>query len=831
MRATLVPSYGKTTFCRKGCWLASSLASGAFWLPSNGLLSIFGGIILGNGNKEIGFLLLQGFLLALATLSLMIFLWLPQKRFLYFFLLMVGYLLYDVFIHPQDILFQEFPFLKPWHYQLVQLALMIVLYSGAKFIAEIVGLSSFSPRGARWLDIFLWIIVAWQAIGVLASLAVDGWQAWPRGAAASIRLLHTLVGLSLTAIGFGVVILLPIVGFIRKVPFAWLLSLAAITLASGFMAHVLHNLIAAAGLAGLTQAAMPAEIDNLYSLIKIGEIAFITLFAAFAGAKAHQVSLQQQQAFIDHTEASSLRQLDQAKTQSYVNITHEFRTPITLIIGMAKKVRENPERWFREGLDLIGQNAYKLLNLVNQMLDLSKLERGGMGVENRQGDIIAFLRALLGPFTWYARTKNIQLHFQAAEAQIIMDFDAEKMTQICTNLLSNALKFTPQGGQIFFLAAMQLEKEQPYLLLKVRDTGTGIAPDHLPFIFDRFFSAVPVPQTEAWQGAGIGLAMVKALVSLLRGEIAVQSRLGEGTAFEVKLPISRQARPYEQALQDDFGQWAAEFMPFGYSLPQDAKPPCPAANLPIALLVEDNPYALAYLKACLEGQCQPLTAENGAQGLELALEHIPDIIICDVMMPVMDGFELLKRVKADQRTSHIPVILLTARVDTASRLEGFNRGADVFLPKPYSEEELLLQVRNLIALRRKLQERYAKPMAIMAMEETDPFRAEDIFMQELQAILEANLGNECFGIADLYRALGMSRAQLYRKFQVLTNLTLNQYIRSFRLHKAKEMLESGSLNVTQAAQETGFKNQSHFSRSFVEEFGFPPSSIRKKKTP
>lgn len=777
-------------------------------------------------------LLFQGFFFALTLLSFVIYLWLPQKRFFYFCLLVAGCLIYDLSVYPQDTLFQLLPLLKTWQFPITQLAQTIIMIGAVKFVSLYVGFPGTSTRSARWLNYFLFGTLAWHALGVFSGLITVELGPWlhcpPETVRALIR-LHTRIGLLLAAIGFSMAIAIPAIGIFKKANQAWLLTLSIIPLASGFIVNEVYLLSFLTPNANLPEILMSASFNYIYPFIQVGELAFITFFVALIGVKAHQMIQKEHQALLDHTEAVSLRQLDQAKTRFYTNISHEFRTPITLIMGMARKVRENPEQWFREGLEIIVQNSQRLLNLTNQMLDLSKLEGGTLAIHNRQGDIIAFFRALLEPFAWYAQAKNIQLHFLPGQEEIIMDFDSEKLTNICSNLLSNAINFTPGGGQIYFQVATQSVQGKPYLIIKVKDTGIGIAPEHLPFIFDRFFSAPTVPQAADWQGVGIGLALVKELTHLLNGEINVESQLGRGSVFTLQLPLLRHATLQHQPEQMDFKQWVAGVLPLEKKSPVDAPTAQPKSSLSIALVVEDKPDAVAYLKACLEGEYQVKTAENGAQGLEQALCFIPDIIICDVMMPVMDGFEMLERVKNDKRTSHIPIILLTARVDAASRLIGLEKGADAYLPKPFDDIELLLHARKLIALRKKLQERYAQPSTLIELSDDKILQTEDRFILEVHNVLETNLGEESFGIPDLCQALAMSRAQLYRKFHALTNQPVSRYIRSFRLHKAKGLLETSSLNVTQVAVEVGFKSQSYFSRAFVEEFGFAPSTIRKKR--
>ncbi|NUO02632.1 MAG: helix-turn-helix domain-containing protein [Saprospiraceae bacterium] len=522
-----------------------------------------------------------------------------------------------------------------------------------------------------------------------------------------------------------------------------------------------------------------------------------------------------QSIFYEKEETKRLQELDDVKTKLYANITHEFRTPLTLILGMADQMEAAPKTWLKEGAASIRRNSNHLLHLVNQMLDLSKLESGALSVHLIQSDIVFYLKYLLESFRSGAAGKKLTLQFLSNKDHFLMDYDAEKLLHIVSNLLMNALKFTPEGGKITLsVTANEANKK---LDIRVKDTGVGISAEALPYIFDRFFS----DGGDATPGTGLGLTLTRELVKLLGGSLDVQSEQGKGAEFRVQLPVWNNAPLEETQLFD--------LVPNLETLPGDALPPPMhhkrLANLPLLLIVEDHQEVIHYLMSLLGKAYHIEFALNGASGLEKALTIIPDIIICDVMMPVMDGFALLENLKKDQRTSHIPVVMLTAKADVASRLSGLERGADAFIAKPFHQTELLVELKKLIGLRKVLQARYSStepppPSTDKAVQQ------EDAFMQKVREVLEANVSDEDFGIPQLCKALAMSRAQLYRKFDALTDLPVHQYMRNLRLRKAKTLLETTDLNVTEVALEVGFKNLSHFSRSFSEEFGVSPSSMK-----
>ena len=564
---------------------------------------------------------------------------------------------------------------------------------------------------------------------------------------------------------------------------------------------------------------VPAEMTSSVNI----SLFVINLLWISGFAMTFVMSFIKQGIRLEKLEADRLKELDQAKTRLYTNITHEFRTPLTIIKGMSDLIRNEPDKWLEEGCEKIDKNSGILLNLVNQMLDLSKLEAGAMPVKMIRADINNYIKFIIGLFQSVAECKKISMDFRPCEDFPVIDFDPDKLMQIVSNLLSNALKFTQEGGHVDVSTTLTDKNE---FKICVSDNGKGIHEDYLPYIFDRFYR---INETEAFDvpGSGLGLSLTRELVKLVNGDITVESTYGQGTKFTIALPVTYNASPDNSPVLDGFkGSLSGYIIPFD----EKNKPPLEAdddhGSKPVLLIVEDNNDVVYYLHALLENDYQIFTAVNGEDGCNKAFRLVPDIIISDIMMPVMDGIEMLDRLKKDLRTSHIPVVVLTAKADIASRLNGLERGADAYLVKPFNKEELMVQLRSLIGLRERLLERYSAIDNLNYSEDKE-FQREDEFMKKIREILNANLDNEKFDIQMMCREISMSRTQLYRKFRSLTDKTITEYLRSIRLHRARELLLTSDMTVAEVAYRTGFKNLSHFSRVFTREFKVNPSDSRK----
>jgi signal transduction histidine kinase/DNA-binding response OmpR family regulator len=451
-----------------------------------------------------------------------------------------------------------------------------------------------------------------------------------------------------------------------------------------------------------------------------------------------------QQRNLDELETRHLKEINEMKDRLFTNITHEFRTPLTVIQGMADLIRTQPEQWVEQGTKKIKMNSNILLRMVNQMLGLAKIDAGIMKVTLARRDIIRYLAFLVEMFRSEAVRRKIDLKFISADNHFEMDFDDDKLMHIISNLVSNALKFTPEGGSVV-VGTNVLENGEVFTI-SVRDTGIGIAKDHIDHLFSRFFQ---VKNGISEGGIGLGLAFTKEMTELMNGSIYVESLPGIGTEFIVNLPVTRNA-----TLADSQESYLPRQAPVEHGIVSISR----SSEAPLLLIVEDNSDVIQYLNAILNMEYRIEVAGNGKSGMEKALEIIPDIILSDVIMPVMDGIALLGKMKNDIRTSHIPVVLLTAKADIESRLAGLERGADAYLAKPFDERELHIQLKNLVDQRKKLHERYASYDPLPKTSDISILK-EDEFMIKVKQLLEANLGNDEFGITQLCRELAVSHAQ------------------------------------------------------------------------
>ncbi len=521
-------------------------------------------------------------------------------------------------------------------------------------------------------------------------------------------------------------------------------------------------------------------------------------------------------------ESKRIKTLDDLKTRFYTHIAHEFRTPLSIISGMADQMKSDPDRWLLSGHEMIKRNSQNLISLTNRLLDLSKLEDRSMPLHLVHEDMVLYMRYLVESFHSMADLNEIELSFSAKPEEIYMDLDPDKIRDILSNLISNALKFTPKGGSVA-VSLNRMEKESaPFIRLRVADTGVGIPENEQDMVFNRYFQARNhlVNHTE---GTGLGLALTRELVRLMGGNISVSSTLGKGSVFKVDLPINMQAKPVSLP---PIGQTENIPPKVAYrktSRDENYRITAPHMKL---LLVDDNADVIRYLRSLLEKDYSIDTASNGAEGFQKAIKSIPDLIISDVMMPGLNGLDFSRKLKADLRTSHIPIVLLTARADFDSRIEGLSSGADAYLSKPFNKRELFVRIDKLIDLRKGLQQRYvALAGRKVRREETHGgvHQREDAFMHQVRELLESHLSDEEFGITQLCDALAMSRSQLYRKFSALSDMTVNQFIIALRLEKARQLLANSDLNVSEVAYDTGFKHPAHFSRAFADRFGYPPS--------
>ncbi len=553
-----------------------------------------------------------------------------------------------------------------------------------------------------------------------------------------------------------------------------------------------------------------------------------------------------QQLLLEQREAATLREMDALKSGFFANVTHEFRTPLTIILNATENLAAtSPTPGQQTQVATIQRHAHQLLRLITETLDMARLDAGKLEPAIQVGDPMAFMRQVVNQFGGLARQGGIDLIWTTNERsdgltvtasdERLYRFDADKWEKIAYNLLANALKFTPKGGQVHVTGHIRADDR---FVLRVADTGIGIAADQLPRIFERFHQ-VDASSTRAYSGTGIGLALVKELTDWLGGRVAVESEVGRGSVFTVELPLAAPApenpgvrQPTKPLLHPavEISARSRSGLSAGIESGAMAVSDSEANSLgnPIVLVVEDNADLRAQIANYLSAQYQMLTASTGRQGLESALAEVPDLIVSDVMMPEMDGYELVERLKADERTSHIPVILLTAKSSPDSRMKGLQAGADEYVGKPFSLAELALRIGNGLRTRQNWQKRFiAQPILATTAAPNEPgLEREERFLNRLRQAILDHIELETLDVDWLAAHARMSRTQLHRKLTALTSLSPNRFIHRVRLERAADLLRMGELNVAQVAYQVGYSSQSYFAKVFQEHFGHAPAKLK-----
>jgi DNA-binding response OmpR family regulator len=506
------------------------------------------------------------------------------------------------------------------------------------------------------------------------------------------------------------------------------------------------------------------------------------------------------------------------KIRFFTNISHEFRTPLTLILAPVEKMlKQSTEPENTRQFQLIHRNARRLLNLVNQLLDFRKMEIQEIQLNPSEGDIIAYLKELVYSFSDLSEKKNISLSFHTNITELQTFFDQDKIEKIIFNLLSNAFKFTPENGHVSVWLDNAEQDGRDYLEIKVQDTGIGIPADKLQKVFERFFQH-DTPASIVNQGSGIGLSITQEFVKVHGGIIDVESTVGKGSCFRILLPLAPLGTPSVGAGQDGEGEIEVleEMMEKG------------GDHKPVLLLVEDNEDFRFYLKDNLKLNYSIVEAANGKIGLEKALSLIPDLIVTDVMMPEMDGIELCRKVKNDSHTSHIPVILLTARTAEEQKMEGFGSGANDYITKPFNFEILQARIKNLIAERQAFMKHFPKLLDVKASDIQVTTHDEKLIRSTIE-IVEKNLTNKDFSVEELSRILGMSRVLLYKKLLALTGKTPIEFIRTIRMQRAAQLLEKSQYTISEIAYQVGINNPKYFAKYFKDEYHMLPSNYAAEK--
>lgn len=514
-------------------------------------------------------------------------------------------------------------------------------------------------------------------------------------------------------------------------------------------------------------------------------------------------------------------EIAEVKSKVFANVSHEFRTPLTLMAGPLDDLSniDGLDPGVKNTVTRVQKQTKRLLNLVNQLLDFQKAEAGSLVLHPKSTDIIIVSQSVFDSFLDEAGRKSMRYTFIKSQDQLIFAFDKEKVEIILYNMLSNAFKFTPNGGAIAFAVGAAEIDNNMYCEISVRDTGKGISEKDKPKIFDRYYQSTQSDH-EYVAGSGIGLAFVKELVDLHGGEVRLESS-GLGTRLTVCLPVSVSDRMEQEVfLEDQDTSLLPSISAAGAEHMED--------GLPIILVVEDNREVSDYICTVIEPFSKIVLAVNGQKGLDKAFEYIPDLIITDVMMPEMDGLKMCALLKHDKRTSHIPIIMLTAKSDDHSHIHGVNMGADSYISKPFNPGILKSHIHNLIEQRRKLRDRFARSINIEPGElEISSF--EEDFIKKAIIYIENNISKTDLNPDALAETSNMSRSTFYRKLKAITGLSGSEFIKLIRLKRSAQILKSGKYSIRQVAFETGFNDVKNFRKSFQKQFGVTPSVYIKNK--
>lgn len=530
---------------------------------------------------------------------------------------------------------------------------------------------------------------------------------------------------------------------------------------------------------------------------------------------------------IAQLEAHRLQELDTVKTQLYTHVTHEFRTPLSLIQGPVERALTDPHYQLKnKELAIIRNNCKRLLKLVQEILDLNKLQANALELKLGHGDIVAAIRFVVDAFSSFAASQKIELDFASSVEQQQMDFAPDSLTDLFSNLLLNACKYTPAGGSV----QVRIEQVEATIHIAITDTGRGIPSSEIDRIFDPFYQVDDDDETiksEAIRNStGIGLSLAKRLAELMGGQLTVSSTVGLGSRFTLLLPIKKEHkdRPIN----------SPQIPPYVPPLPITTYETTLEAGseAPEILVVDDNVEMAHFIANCLPKHFQITLAYDGQEGIKQAQEKIPDLIISDVMMPKLDGFELTETLKNDIRSSHIPIILLTAKSQLEDRLVGLKKGSEVFLTKPFNQQELLIQVENLLDTRRRLQHYYLSQSGLSKHlpSAPPPNTVEDQFLMKVRSLIEEKIDGDTYSIEALAQDLNLSPSQLYRKMTALTGQSTSKFFRSIQLNKAVQLLQQSHLNISEVAYQSGFSEPAYFSRVFTLENGISPSQFREQNT-
>jgi signal transduction histidine kinase/DNA-binding response OmpR family regulator len=587
-------------------------------------------------------------------------------------------------------------------------------------------------------------------------------------------------------------------------------------------------------------ASVAVEILPPFWQTSIAYVIYVLLSAGIISAVFHftrrQVKLRTRLK-IEKTQRKHERQLVQQKLSFFTEISHEFKTPLTLIIGPLEEMlsRENESSKDGKKLRLVYRNAQKLLSLINKLLDYRKIENGNVVLKVREENIVEFVHEIFITFKELADHKNITFTFNADIADISLWFDREKMEMVINNIISNSFKYIGKGNEINVSVSRQVSDRYPQgrAVIKIRDNGMGIPKRHLGNIFDWFHKG----DTHGTMSSGIGLSLAKKLIHLHKGEIFVESTEGQGSVFSIKLPIGKEHFKDGEVIEALAGEpFTQREVPEGLIHSEHDLEVHSKKGFKSLLIIEDDNEIRNFLKEFFEETYRIFEAGNGREALDTALQHHPDLIISDVMMPEMDGIEFSRRIRNNIRTSHIPIILLTAKGSLTHQMEGMGTGADAYITKPFSPEILKLTVSNLLHSRETMM-RYYRNLFIseptVGANENEKVNKEsnaldEKFLQNIHEKLISNLDKPDFNINELCDEMHMSRSLVYKKVKTLTGLSPVEYVRSLRMQEAGKLLRTRNYKVFEVVYMVGFTDVKYFRQCFAKEFGYSPSDFIKQ---
>ena len=768
-------------------------------------------------SRRSGQALYIGFIAMMLLYNLIFFFINRDRSYLYYSIYLSTLIIYTSFV-TGDLADWIEPTLLPNHPQYLyfgKLAIYIGLIAYFSFLRQFLDLKKLLPKWDKLFIVFSLLGIPWVIIDIFLMFKTN---------------FSYAVGDSFTIIYIGLFVLL-------NIAFAYRLyqieSKSGRFIVAGISALCLGFLLTAfEWMQSVNFSAFPSKVGSILEVILFSlGLAYRQWESQKAKQEAYfeleKSNLEKQQ---EQAESLRLKEVDELKGRLFTNLTHEFRTPLTVIMGMIENVKNHPKE-----KDLIRRNSKNLLRLVNQLLDLSKAEAKNLELNSIQSDIVSYLRYLTESFYSMATDKDIRLTFYSERTELIMDYDEIKIQHIIYNLLSNAIKFTDEDGKVIVHLSKVILNEIAHLKIKVQDTGIGIPSEVIPHLFDRFYQA-DNSSTRKGEGTGIGLTLTHELIQLMDGKIEVTSKVSNPenksnrgrTEFSIWLPIHNKALPRSKALTQPQNSInnnnAIPNLEDRADLNDNALDP----DAPVLLIIEDNPDIVIYIQSILENDYCIKTAKNGQLGIDKAIALIPDIIISDVMMPIKDGFEVCEILKNDERTSHIPIIILTAKAEEDDKLEGYKYGADAYLTKPFNKEELIIRLEKLISIRKQIQQYYSSHNNILSrIIDNTPLPIEDSFIVALKSVIEKHLGDSQFGVTELGIEVKMSQTQIYRKLKALTGQTPSTLIRNIRLVKGKDLLQNSDLSISEIAYKTGFSDPNYFSRTFQKEFGKSPRDFRK----